>query len=390
MRNLRILVAGLIALAGFASPVNANHQATPFHSTTRSTTYTCCWTRYETADSFSMRANMSWVSLPAQNQRANQVNHIFFTMDQNDISHNVEAYAFGGTIPDPYFDTDDDNGDYRSDEGEIVSERTTFPSAGVTYSATIYWSHWYTGFSYFWAYDPDGGSVEFDENLSTMVCPFPCDKYDTHGGTNVNWFLNKTYPANPQGLVSVPNDAVSTPPSAIGNGSAAGRSYEVTPGNSPSEVTLHADMSRGLASYARSAQLLAERTITGGSAEGVVTFSHPLSWDEFASVERAGLDVRQIELVSAPDKDGLRWTIFVPNEPGRIQMAEGIAADAGVEVLGIVSANAAVPNQDTLERVQGSNAVYLVDLSITDYRRLNPGVRDVGQNDVYWLLAGWN
>lgn len=394
VRFTRVFVAAFIALAGFASPVAANHQATPFHSTSRSTLYICCATRHEVYDSFRMRANMSWTSFPAGYQRLNQTNGIFFTMDQHDLSHNVEAYTYATSIPNPYFDTDDDNADYKNDEGEIVSESTTFPATGVTYTSSIYWSHWYTAFPpyFYWAYDQDGGTVEFDENLSMTSCPIVCDKYDTHGdNTNVNWNLNKAYPANAQGQAAVESgDQSSALSRSAGKGPPPGRSYRVAFGDDPSEVSLRADLSQGLATYARNARVLAEATIIGGAAEGVATFNYPLTWDELAKLEAAGLVVHGIEVITAPDRDHLRWTIFVENEPDRAQLVDRAAIDEGVEVLGIVAAYVTVPNQGTLDRVQKSKAVYLVDLSITDYHRHNPGVIEVGQNDVYWLLAGWN
>lgn len=284
----------------------------------------------------------------------------------------------------------DDNSDYKDDEGEIVSESTSFPTAGTTYYTNTYWSHWYTANGPYWGYDSGGGTVEFDENLSSTSCPIICDKYDTHCcNTNVNWNLNRSYPSNPQGLTGEPAEPAFSSLEAIGNAPQEGRSYQVAFGDTASEVTLRADLSQGLATYARNASVLAGETITGGSSDGVTTFSHPLTWDELSTLEAAGLDVREIELVSAPDNNGLRWTIFMQDGPDRAQQAEGIALDTGVELLGIVSANVTVPNRGTLVRVQNSRDVFLVDLSITDYRRHNPGVVDVGQNDVYWLLAGW-
>lgn len=395
MRVLRVLVAGLVAVAGLASPVAANHQATPFHSTStsRTTTHVCCYMRRETGDSFRMRAWFSFSTTAAANQRTNQGNGIYFTMDQHDLSHNVEAYTYLTSMPNPYFDLDDDNGDARMDEGEIVSESTSFPTANLLYNSSIYWSHWYTtSAGGGWAYDSGGGTIEFDENLSSRSCPIACDKYDTHDAatTNQNWNLNEPYPPNPQGLSSEPVDPAPASSGPIGSGPPAGRSYRVAFGDSASEVTLRADMSQGLATYARNARLLAAETIRGGGSDGVVTFNHPLSWDELATLEAAGLDVRQVELISEPDEDGLRWTIFMQNEPGRARRADGIALDAGVDLLGIVSVNVTVPNRGTLDRLQNNQDVYLVDLSITDYRRHNPGVMDIGQNDVYWLLAGWS
>jgi uncharacterized membrane protein len=43
----------------------------------------------------------------------------------------------------------------------------------------------------------------------------------------------------------------------------------------------------------------------------------------------------------------------------------------------------------TLQRLEASGYAYLVDLSIADFKLLNPGASDVVQNDVFWSLAGW-
>lgn len=64
------------------------------------------------------------------------------------------------------------------------------------------------------------------------------------------------------------------------------------------------------------------------------------------------------------------------------------ATNADVEVLGVVAAIRTVADARTLDVVQRSAGVYLVDLSTADYARHNPGVVDVRQNDVYWLVAG--
>jgi hypothetical protein len=43
-----------------------------------------------------------------------------------------------------------------------------------------------------------------------------------------------------------------------------------------------------------------------------------------------------------------------------------------------------------LGRLERSEDVYLVDLSVEDYSRNDPRIVDVSQTDVYWLLEGWD
>jgi len=122
----------------------------------------------------------------------------------------------------------------------------------------------------------------------------------------------------------------------------------------------------------------------------VVTFSRPISWAKLAELRSRGLAVETIELVSQPDRSGLRWTIGGAFGPGVEDLVAEAATDAGVELLGIVSAEVIVPDAATLRNVQNDAAVFLVDLSVEDFMRNNPGIQDVSQNDVYWSLAGWD
>jgi hypothetical protein len=173
-----------------------------------------------------------------------------------------------------------------------------------------------------------------------------------------------------------------------------GRSYFATTNGpadlDPRDVDLHADLSAGLDAYSRAARGLAVATIRGGAATGIVTFARPFTWVELATIEGLGIEVHDVEAVTKPDAQGLRWTFFGGNEPGMEAHFRAAAAESGVEPLGIVAAVVTVPDAAALERLQRSANVYLVDLSISDYIRHNPDVTDVVQNDVYWNLAGWD
>jgi hypothetical protein len=135
--------------------------------------------------------------------------------------------------------------------------------------------------------------------------------------------------------------------------------------------------------------VLAEATISAGSAEGVVTFARPITWEELAQIEALGVVVQRVEIVTAPDREGLRWTFSAPNEFPSRQQVQADATQGNVTVLGITSAEVIVPDAEALQGLQDSPLVYLADLSIADFRLHNFGLTDVSQNDLYWQLAGW-
>ncbi|MBA3877730.1 MAG: hypothetical protein C0498_12555 [Anaerolinea sp.] len=67
---------------------------------------------------------------------------------------------------------------------------------------------------------------------------------------------------------------------------------------------------------------------------------------------------------------------------------EGLAAEYGLTLQGVVSAEITIADAGRLRLLQDDPRVFLVDLSIEQVRR-SSGLRDVVQNDVYWNLAGW-
>jgi len=259
----------------------------------------------------------------------------------------------------------------------------------------VYWSHWRFSSTSGWYYDPDGGKIEFVENLSTPGCPIFCDKYDTHC-CNANLNMNRDYP--PKALSSALSDAElpASPDDSVGNevlSSALGaptgdRKYSVNV-TQDGDAHLVADLDDGLVAYRRAAWGLANRTVAEGPADGVITFTRPLSWQEVTNLEATGVRIDQIEVVSEPDAAGLRWTFAVTNRPSAAAFVEEAAAEAQVRVLGVVSANVTVPSVKVLHQLASHEAVYLVDLSVADFESANPGVEAI-QNDVFWTLQGWD
>lgn len=164
--------------------------------------------------------------------------------------------------------------------------------------------------------------------------------------------------------------------------------YELA--GSDGDVRLVADLSGGLDKYARQTRAAAISIATYGPAQGVVTFARPLSASSVETVQRMGVSLDKFEAISEPDEAGLRWTFIVERSPNWADVLEEMAQEAGVKLLGVIAANIDVPNVASLARVQANESVYLVDLSSEAFRRNNPEISDVGQNDVYWILAGWN
>lgn len=392
MRLPRVFAAAIFAAAALSSPVSAAHQTNAWYSQVEYDTYSYPFTRVATDDSFRARIYMYWDSTHAANQRTNQAKGIKFTIDQTDFNHNVEAYLFGTTILNPYTDLDDDNGDQKDDEAEIVSESNSFPAANTWYYSSVRWSHSYTyyvnGNQVCCRYDPDGGHLEYFENLSTAGCPFVCDKWDTHCcNTSLASDTDTYYPPNAQFAASAPLESAVTK-SLASLRVANGRPYTATLA-ADGDVHLSPQLGGGLISYARATRELARTTSKLGPADGVVTFAYPLTWSEFLAFEALGVSVLDLEFVTEPDADGLRVTYVMTRLGANPEWVDEEASEADVDVMGIVSAKVTVPDLATLERLEASGYAYLVDLSIADYKRLNPGASDVLENDVYWSRAGW-
>ena len=74
--------------------------------------------------------------------------------------------------------------------------------------------------------------------------------------------------------------------------------------------------------------------------------------------------------------------------PEAFELMASLAAEEAVDMLGVTSVEATVPDQRTLQSVLRDPDVYLVDMSAEHVRRGNPHV-EAGANDIYWFVAGW-
>ena len=238
-----------------------------------------------------------------------------------------------------------------------------------------------------WCYDESSGVIDFWENLSFWtVCCFPRDKYDTDGSIPSAPLPGRSYPFwnYPYGF-----SASRTQDSAESSVAKAETEQPKSKKTKDERVVLRADMSRGLAAYAMDAKARARRVAARGVANGVLTFVEPVGASSLDEIRRTGIEIDQIEIVTTPDADGLRWTFFGGDEPAVWQQARADASSAGVDILGVVSANVTVSGRATLDAAQAHPMVYVIDLSKEEYERTHPHDRAI-QNDLYWTLAGWD
>jgi hypothetical protein len=55
----------------------------------------------------------------------------------------------------------------------------------------------------------------------------------------------------------------------------------------------------------------------------------------------------------------------------------------------VVKRSVRIDDESNLERAQSMDYVWLVDLSIEQAGRSHRDLVKIGQNDLYWWLAGW-
>lgn len=89
-------------------------------------------------------------------------------------------------------------------------------------------------------------------------------------------------------------------------------------------------------------------------------------------------------------QDGTRWTVGDAYGGSLEPAMAAISAEYGVQFLGIVAAEVVVPDASVLRVIESQPEVWLVDLSIEQVGRSRADLDDIGQNDLYWRLAGWD
>jgi len=111
-------------------------------------------------DIVGIRTTMRWNQEHAQNVRNYSSGGEYYTHDITDMSDNLNGWCLWTNFPDPYYDWDDDNGNRKWEESEVVSVNTNFPTQDQYYSVNSYFTRWYEKCSPWWNcwWEHDGGS----------------------------------------------------------------------------------------------------------------------------------------------------------------------------------------------------------------------------------------
>lgn len=326
----------------------------------------------------------------------------YFTHDAKDNSNNLNAVGAYSTLPLPYFDADDDNGDHKWEEGEVTSERQAFPDANVNYYSRIHLMRWWRSCStcqYQW--DGGSGTITQVAQLSFRSC-LVCDKYDADSDFNGFEFGTVSYPSKsaPSGSASPleheslalealeRRELVEAAP-ILGRAATAesAASLRFTETSDRGELRVRPDLSRGLAAYRDRSISLAHELLATGSGRGVVTFNYPISAIELLGLTERGLEIVSVEAVTH-EYGGSRGTYFGLYGGHTWSVMDDIATEFSTSFLGVTAAEVRVRDRAVFDAVSDSPEVFLVDLGVEQARRMT-GNTDIVMNDVYWYLAGW-
>jgi hypothetical protein len=342
-------------------------------------------------DSFWTYQDLTWNQANRDRMRhMSGVHARFYTADARDLSNNVNANCrFFTNFPNPVYDRDDDNfpRDGKNQEAEVTAWSVNWPAVGALNTANLQFSH---SDETVGQYDPDGGQIAYTGALS-----FDTGNPDERFNTDPN-FLTKKYGEDPYPFKAKGADfgagtcnlaGFSVEGSAPATGSAAGV-YKLEEAADPGQKFVIAELGRGLRAYAERARRMALSVAAGGAARTVVTFAQPLRQADLDELHAVGLDIITVEAVSH-ESGGERWTFGSPYDASAYASLEEMASTVGASLLGVVSAEARIPDRKTLNRVQRDSRVFLVDLAVEHAHRSHPRERDLVMNDLYWTLAGW-
>ena len=344
----RGLVALIVVVAISALSVASAAQAlgqgvgaaswTPATSTTTTST-----SRFLTdGDAITYRSDVVWDGKQAKGLSDYIEDGLRYTHEVNDRSGRLSATGFWATnYPDPAYDRDDDDGDRRWEEAEVIAGRSV-PEAGQVYTTLVQFSRWHGKRQKRvceWAWDRRLGNTEVLSQLSrNLLGEWQAERYTLA-------YHTLDYPrtgARPE----LPRDV---PPARCND-------------------------ARG-----------------GAGQNGfVVTFSAPLAWADFLNLPDAGTTKwTAFEAIGSNDADDLTWTC---GGPVTRELGTSPCRDLGVTIDGVVAA-AGYLDDRAVDRLKASPSVARVD----DLRDSLTGLLfDVGGfgverpgltvNDRYWEL----
>ena len=293
------------------------------------------------ADSLTIRTDAVWDRGQADGLKTYVDAGLRFTHEINDGSGRLNATGYWATnLPDPAFDRDDDDGDRRWEEAEIIADA---PQAGREYTTLVQYSRWHgkrVKGKCEWSWDRRKGELELLSQLSRNAFgEWQSERYTL------------TYDTVPFPRV----DAVAQ-----------------APADAPRARCRDSDPGENQSGY-------------------VVTFARPLSWHQMTSLVSAGsARWTAFEAIGSHELDTLTWTC---GGPFFDELRLKPCATLGVDVEGMT---AAVGYLDPVaaDQLRESNDVVAVDGlrdSLTDllFAVGGLGVERPGLtvNDRYWELV---
>lgn len=313
-----------------------------------------------------------------------------YTADTHDLNSNVNATGrYVTSLPNPYYDRDDDNSDSRWDEAEIAAESATFPSsATIRYYAFLEYSPWYQAAPFgAWTWDSGSGCIEHNAQLALPGCPGVCDKWDAAPLTPRR-FGDHSCPSLAKPAISISRPAEPVVDLATADIGAADRSaklhYRVGIAGED-DVRILPDLSQGLGRYAERAAAASSRLAAGGPIRAVMTFERPVGDAELAAIRELGVGIEAVEGIAL---DGDRTvTVGTSSSADVVDELRVIAASVGATFDGVVSVEVSIRDRATYDRATDLEYVYLVDASAEHFRRLGWTDREPHLNDVYWTLV---
>jgi hypothetical protein len=278
-----VLLASTTAVTATATGVGGASW-TPSESETTSAT-----SRFLTPrDAYTFRTDAVWNRAQADGLASYIDSGLRYTHELNDRDGRLSATGFWATNhPDPAFDRDDDDGDRRWEEAEVIAGPYP-PLAGHTYTTQVQFSRWHgkrIKRSCQWAWDRRKGDIELLSQLSR----------DAFG----EWQAER---------YTLTYETVAYP--------RADRQPELP------EMT---------------AQVRCRDADPGANQSGyVITFAKPLRWSEMSGLLTAGsAKWTAFEAIGSHQQDDLLWTCGGPYDP---ELRFGPCHSMGVELDGMTAA----------------------------------------------------
>ena len=338
-----LLVAVLVVLPGSVPQVAAQGVGGATWTPSESETSVRDSRFLRAGDAIELRTDMAWSAEQARGLARYNDTGLRYTHETNDRSGRLSATGFWVTnLPDPAYDRDDDDGDRRWEEAEIIFGREA-PVAGFRYTTGIQYSRWHPKRekgTCAWAWDRRRGTAEVLSQLSrNLLGEWQAERYTL-------------------AYDSVDYDRVEARP-ALPKDTARARCRDADPGANQSGYT--------------------------------VTFARPLSWRAFRDIVSVGsAKWTAFEAVGTAAQDDLLWTCGGPvDDVLRLSPCKtmGVAVDGISAAVGYLDDLAAEQMRDhpdvvAVDGLRDSITDLLFDVGGFGVER--PGLT---VNDRYWQLV---